>query len=96
MTSRMPPKPGTVTFRRPRRSSDISAWSIASEVGYTLEQAPLTPRLVIAGAGSGKTATVAALCATLRDKSRYFINVSAGGFSGEVSEREAREAIALT
>jgi hypothetical protein len=28
-------------------SGDIAAWSIASEVGYTLENAPLTPRMIL-------------------------------------------------
>ncbi|HVR98729.1 MAG TPA: diacylglycerol kinase family protein [Thermoanaerobaculia bacterium] len=37
----------------------------------------------------GRVRTLDVACATLHDKSRYFINVSAGGFSGEVSEKAA-------
>ncbi len=37
----------------------------------------------------GRVRALDVACATLHGKSRYFINVSAGGFSGEVSEKAA-------
>lgn len=33
------------TFDQPARSQDILAWTVASNTGYTFEQAPLKPRL---------------------------------------------------